>query len=336
MARCSRCGGRAVARIAYAKLSLCRNHYTEYIESRILKTMKRYGLVKPGSTVLAAVSGGKDSVTMLVALNKLASQLNYRLYVLHIDLGIREYSVKSRGVVERLSRELGLPLLLVSVKEVLGLSVPELALRARRPYCSVCGVVKRFIMNAAAVEVGADAIATGHNIDDITAYAQKEFLNQNEEALNKLGPKTPSIEGVAVGKIRPLYETYEREALVYALVNRLAFVEDECPYVRSDTLENMLKFKMAELEEGGFRGLKLSFVRRLASRALRGGGVDVARCESCGLISSGGLCSYCKLTSRVLGEPMGMRTREYIRGLVARASSGGEGARQTVTTHAAT
>ena len=322
MVKCSRCGDKAVARIPYAKLTLCQRHFTEYINSRVLKTVKRYKLIKPGSRVLAAVSGGKDSTTMLAILNKLRSELNFELYTLHIDLGIGEYSRKSREVVDRLARRLNIPAIFLNVKEILGLSVPELAVKARRPYCSVCGIVKRYLMNATAVELNADVIATGHNLDDMVAYAQKEFLNQNLEALKKLGPKTPSIEGLAVGKIRPLYETYEREALIYALVNSLGFVEDECPYARDDSLENILKFKMSELEgDGGFTGIKLSFIRRFASNLASGTEVNASgsnsSCSFCGLLASSEVCSYCKLTNRVLGSPKGKETREYIKRYLA-------------------
>jgi uncharacterized protein (TIGR00269 family) len=248
--------------------------------------------------------------------------LKFSLYVLHIDLGIGDYSAKSREAVSELVESLRLPSVFLSVKELLGMGIPELAVRARRPFCSVCGIVKRYLMNATAIELGADVVATGHNLDDIVAYAQKEFINQNMDALKKLTPRTESFRELAVGKIRPLYETYERESLIYALVNSLRFVEDECPYAREDSLENILKFKMAELEDnGGFKGIKLSFIRKFVSNLMddqKASINGIRPCRVCGLIASGDTCSYCRLTARLLGSPMGRETRNFIKNLLAK------------------
>ncbi len=54
-----------------------------------------------------------------------------------------------------------------------GLGITELAFRARRPPCSVYRMVKRYLLNAAAVDACVDAVALGYNADDMAVYALK-------------------------------------------------------------------------------------------------------------------------------------------------------------------
>jgi len=209
----------------------------------------------------------------------------------------------------------------VDVEDVVGAPVHVLAARARRPVCSVCGLVKRYLINAVAVELGADYVAMGHNADDIIAYSVKEFMSQNLEALAKLGPATETVEGLAVGRLRPLYEVFEREALLYTLVTGTPFLHEECPYRPTAPIEQRVKEFMNRVEEE-HPGTKMMFIRRLQSRmnlyqelAQRKGG-EMGRCRYCGMPSAGEVCGFCKLTARVLGSPAGPRVRAALHRMV--------------------
>ena len=312
--RCSICGDRAVASLPYARLVLCGKHFTEYIERKVVRTVRRYKLINNGWRVLVAVSGGKDSSTLLTLLTKLAGDLDFNILATHINLGIPGYSDKCLSTVRKLTELLDVKLLVVDVKEVIGHTIPELAVRLRRPTCSVCGTVKRYMLNAVAVEYRADALALGHNLDDLAVYVLKEFLNQNLGQVPKLGPRTESISDLAVGRVRPLYEVLEKESLIYALVNKVPFLPDECPHVRSDSLEFILKKELNELESR-FPSIKISFIRRLAKNLNTYPRLQqkLTRCSACGLIASDELCSFCKMTKRVTGVPQGSAVRKYVR-----------------------
>ncbi|BAN90774.1 ATP-binding protein [Aeropyrum camini] len=314
MARCSVCGAPAVAYIRYQKRYMCRDHYLEFVESKVERAILRHRLVRRGQRVLAAVSGGKDSSTLLAVLSRLSGKLGFELVALYIHLGIYDYSEKSREASLRLARQLNVPLIVFDLKEVLGAGIPELARASKRPPCSVCGMVKRYVINAAAVELAADAVALGHNADDIAVYNLKSFLNQDLEAISKLGVRTESIPGVAVGRIRPLYYVYEKESFLYSLLAGLPFLHEECPFVDRRQMEVELKETVNQLEDKR-PGLKLQMVSKLAKRVEdypKPGG-SIGRCPSCGLLSSGGECSFCRVTRRALGRPMGPVVREWFR-----------------------
>ncbi len=320
MARCSVCGGPAIAWVPYQKRYYCREHYVEFVESKVERAMRRYKMVREGDLVLAAVSGGKDSATLLGVLQSLSEKMGFRLIAFHVDLGIGEYSRASRRAAEDLARILGVPLAVFSVPEELGYGIPEMAFRLRRPPCSVCGAVKRYLYNAAAIEAGADSMATGHNADDIVAFALKNFMVQDLESIGKLAPVTPGIPGLAARRIRPLYTVYEKESFLYAIARGLPFLHDECPHARFDTLEFRSKQFANKMEEER-PGFKLNFTSKLARRArdYPQPNAEIIPCRHCGLLSSTGECSFCRITGRLLGEPAGRRVRERLRSLLAEA-----------------
>ena len=320
MARCSLCGAPAIAYVPVQRRYLCAEHFAEYVEGKVERALRRHRMVSRGDLVVAAVSGGKDSAALLGSLSRLRDKLGFRLVAFHVDLGIGEYSRRSRLQAERLAKATGVPLAVFSVPEELGYGIPELAFKARRPPCSVCGAVKRYLYNAAAIEAGAQALATGHNADDLAAYAVKNFLMQDLEAIGKLAPVTPGIPGLAAKRIRPLYYVYEKEAFLYVLARGLPYLHEECPHARLDSLEFTLKRTLNKLEED-WPGLKQGFLAKLAKRAKDYPSIEAEAvpCRHCGLLSSTGECSFCRLTRRILGEPMGERVRGRLREIMAGA-----------------
>ncbi len=322
VAKCSKCDNPAIVEIRYARLRLCKQHFLEFVEKKVERVLRRVGALHRNRVIVAAASGGKDSSTMLAILSKLSKQYGFRLIGVHIVLGLREYSEQSLQKIQQLCNEYKTPCIVIELKKLIGLSVYELAQRARRPVCSVCGLVKRYILNAVAVELGADYVALGHNADDVVAYSLKSFINQDLGQLAKFGPATETVRDLAVGRLRPLYEVYEKESLLYALVNKLPIVLDKCPFRPEQPIEDRIKEFINRLEEE-HPGIKLSFLRRLEKRIetyrALAEKIEYKTCRYCGLVSAGDVCSFCRLTKRVSGEPLGPRVRLEIRNLVKQA-----------------
>ena len=116
-------------------------------------------LVPHGTVVLAAVSGGSDSVALLHLLARWRRDEGDRLVIGHLDHGLRPGSPADRRFVERMARELGVPVL-SDRRPVARLrrrdeSLEEAARRVRRA----------FLLETAATS-GATRIATGHTLDD--------------------------------------------------------------------------------------------------------------------------------------------------------------------------
>jgi tRNA(Ile)-lysidine synthase len=121
------------------------------LPQRVLGAVRSRPLWTPGDRVVIAVSGGVDSVVLLVLLARLQGAHKGRLEVATVDHGLRPESAQEVVRVAALAQSLGLPCHVLS----LGLKPgPNLSQRAREA------------RQAALVALGSDRIATGHHLDD--------------------------------------------------------------------------------------------------------------------------------------------------------------------------
>jgi tRNA(Ile)-lysidine synthase len=116
-------------------------------------------LVPDRSTVVAAVSGGGDSVALLHLLKQASRGHRYRLVAAHLDHGLRRGSQGDRRFVEELAAELSVECI-ADRREV-----ADLRRRDESPEEAARRVRRAFLLDAASL-AGAERVATGHTMDD--------------------------------------------------------------------------------------------------------------------------------------------------------------------------
>lgn len=280
-------------------MHLCKQHFIEYFERKIERTIKKYKMLSPEENVLVAFSGGKDSAATAYILKK----LGYNVTGLHINLGIGEHSKKSEKYVKNQCRFINIQLNTIDLKKNLGKGVGEV--KGSRPTCSVCGTTKRYILNRFAYEKGFDVIATGHNLDDETAFVFSNLLNWNTQYLAKQGPLLPG-ENRFVKKIKPLYETMEYEIAEYATSIGVEYMTEKCPLSKGATI---LKYKkiLDEMEQKGL-GTKINFIKGFLKKKhlfeVEIKERSPKECKVCGMPSLGEKCAFCKIWH--LEKPMSL------------------------------
>jgi len=302
--KCVKCGGVAVINMPQHRLRLCEEHFVEWVVRMVERTIQRYRMFGREDRILVAVSGGKDSL----GLWDILLRLGYQAEGLYIHLGIphQGYSDLSQAKVEAFVAERGdPPLHVVNVAKQYGYSVPELARSGARGnrVCSVCGLVKRHIMNEMAWKGGYAAIATGHNLDDEAATLLQNNLHWSTGYLLRQAPVLPSIAPGLARKVKPLCHLYERESAAYTLVRGIDYIEDECPYsVRAKSI--FYKGILNDLERRS-PGTKLRYYRGyLQAREeglfnLQSESVEMRPCRQCGQpTTAGDLCAFCRLLAR--------------------------------------
>ncbi|MET1100907.1 MAG: ATP-binding protein [Pyrodictiaceae archaeon] len=317
--QCSYCNRPAIIYLPYARLRLCREHFIEFVKNRVRKTIEKYHMIRKGEKIVVGVSGGKDSITLLHVLHELSNELGFTLLGVHIDLGIRGYSDKLRKTSIENFERLGVDYVIIEVKKILkGDGIKDFASKARRPICSVCGMVKRYLLNLIAIESGAAAVATGHTLDDILAYILKSELLGGSNYSMKLLPRTDSVEGIAAARIRPLMFISERETKAFVKAKGATYVEEHCPYKPQGGFEELTKEYLNKLEEA-YPSIKLSLIRRFIKRYSSNreeGSTSMSKCKYCGMPAEAEVCGFCKLTRRVYGEPLGPSARDYVASLL--------------------
>ncbi|MCI4439497.1 adenine nucleotide alpha hydrolase family protein [archaeon] len=299
---CSFCDKEAVINLKPFRVNLCSEHFSQHLTNRVKRTLLKYKLVKEREKVLVAISGGKDSATLLHIMHKLSNELNFEVYGLHLNIGVKDFSEKSEDAAVSLFKALGIKYKVVNVREFFGLSIPEISKKVKKPICSTCGLIKRYIMNYVALYSNFNKIATGHNLDDIFSYIVKSFLVQDKEQLSRISVFTPTFDKL-ISRIKPLAEISENETLTYATLNKLPVAQVSCPFKNKFGLELKIKYSFID-PDYKYYPIKLNLVRTYSKLSLGSRENDTLRCKYCGIPTSSEVCSFCKLLLNLNLDPV--------------------------------
>jgi tRNA-5-methyluridine54 2-sulfurtransferase len=223
------------------------------IEKKVIETIKKYNLIKKKDKVVVALSGGKDSTSILYILKK----LNYNVHGLMIDLHLGEWSKIHNRNMAKFCEKLNVPLTIVDLKKELGQGICfiKAVLKQKKGLtgCSVCGTVKRWILNKWARKLNGDALVTGHNLDDETQNVLMNFLKGNILLGANSAPATGEKKQRGfVQRVKPLFFTPEDEIRKYAKSKNFKILYERCPCAfgtyRVDTRAWMTSLKLTDKE----------------------------------------------------------------------------------------
>lgn len=71
------------------------------MKNKVIDTIKKYNLIEPEDKIVLGVSGGPDSISMLNILNEIKEELNFEIYVAHINHMIREEAEDDEKYVQK-------------------------------------------------------------------------------------------------------------------------------------------------------------------------------------------------------------------------------------------
>lgn len=297
--KCKRCPATAMVSLPSHHAGFCPDCYREFFSRQVDRGITSHSLFTKNDRILVALSGGKDSLSLMLEL----SRQGYDVTGLHIDLAIPESSPRARGVVERFCAAHGLKLIIKDMARE-GLPIPLVKARIRRPICSACGKIKRHYFNKTALEGGFTALATGHNLDDEVARLFSNTLRWDISYLSDQGPCLAESDGEGgfARKVKPLWRLSEFEIANYAFLERIEHHYSPCPYSTGASF-TFYKGLWHQLEEE-MPGRKLAFyldflskARPVFAQAEAETGLDLAPCTTCGYPTSAGECGVCRIRS---------------------------------------
>ena len=178
------------------------------IERSLTKQMARtssdYGLLVEGDRVLVAMSGGKDSYSMMHLLGRLVERLPFAVELIAVHLDQRQPGYDGRPLVEWL-RASGHRFEILSEDTY---SVVVSHLEPGATYCSLCSRLRRGILYTAAERLGCNKIALGHHREDtIETFLLNLFYSGKLQAM----PARYRTDDGRFEVIRPLSECAEED-----------------------------------------------------------------------------------------------------------------------------
>lgn len=201
-------------------------------ERHILETVDKYSMIEKGQTVIAAVSGGYDSLCMLNVLCNLRRLRGFDVCVAHVNHMLRDESDSDEAFVCNEAERLGVA---VYTKKV---NVSEYAEKNKISFETAGRILRYDFFNQIAKNYDSTVIATAHNAND-SAESMLMHLMRGSGLAGLVGirPKNSNI-------IRPLIETdrvdIERYCDDMGIVPRHDYTNDSDDYHRNDIRHNIL------------------------------------------------------------------------------------------------
>lgn len=217
---------------------------------RILSYMRRavddYSMIEDGDKIAVGVSGGKDSVTMLMALAALRRfyPKKFELEAITLDMG---FDGADFSPIADLCAELGVNYTVVKTD----IKAVVFDIRKETNPCALCAKMRKGALNEKALELGCKKVALGHHNEDVI---ETFFLSLFYEGrLNCFSPVT-YLDRKGVTLIRPLVYTPEKLVKSFAKANNIPIVKNPCPADGNTKREKMKQFVVQQhTEDKGFK-----------------------------------------------------------------------------------
>ena len=217
---------------------------------RILSFTRRavddYGMIDEGDKIAVGVSGGKDSLTLLVALAALRRfyPKHFDVVAITVDMGFPEADFSP---IEELCRAHDIPFVVTKTE------IAKIIFDVRKEPnpCSLCAKLRRGALHKAAVDNGCNKVALGHHFDDaVETFMMNLFF---EGRLGCFSPKSYlSIRQLTL--IRPLIYATEKDVEYFARRQALPVAKNPCPEDHATERENMKQLlKQIEKTNPGLR-----------------------------------------------------------------------------------
>ena len=228
------------------------------IKSAVGRAIGDFNLISEGDRIAVAVSGGKDSYTLLHILEELRRRapVKYKLMAINIDSG---YPGFRADIIAEHLQEHGFR---HHMEKTDHFGIISAKRRPGSSYCSICARLKRGALYSLAQEHGCNKLALGHHLDD---FIETLLLNQFFVGSLKAMSASMLADNGVTTVIRPLVYVEERDIINFSRTNRFPVVCCCCPVCgKADQQRKRMKSLLAELEKDN-PTIKRSLLKALAN-----------------------------------------------------------------------
>ena len=203
----------------------------------VRRCVEDYDMIHPGDKIGVGVSGGKDSLALLVFLAELRKYNHnpFTLEAITIDMGLgMDYSE-----IEALCKKLDVPFTLIKTE----IAPIIFDYRKEKNPCSMCSKMRRGALNQALLDRGLNKLALGHHYDDAVETFVMSLIYEGR--ISCFQPVT-DLDRTGIVQIRPMLYIHERTVDSFASRYQLPVLTNRCP-VDKNTKREEIKNLVYEL-----------------------------------------------------------------------------------------
>ena len=189
--------------------------------SYIRKAIDDYSMIEDGDKIAVGLSGGKDSITLLMGLKALQRFYDKKFDLIAISVN-PGFDFFNSEFLQATCKRIGVQY----VEEKTHIKEIVFDIRKEKNPCSLCANLRRGILNSVAIREGCDKIALGHNEDDVL---ETFFLNLlYGGSIGTFAPKS-YMDRSGITLIRPLIYAPEKSIKTFVKKNNIELMPKCCP-----------------------------------------------------------------------------------------------------------
>ncbi|MCM1063652.1 MAG: tRNA 2-thiocytidine(32) synthetase TtcA [Eubacterium sp.] len=226
----------------------------QQVLSHVRRAVDDYHMIQDGDRIAVGISGGKDSLTLLYALNGLKRfyPRYFEIHAVTVDLGFDNLNLDG---IRELCHDLGIKYTIVKT------DIASVVFEERREEnpCSLCAKMRKGALNQAIKQAGCNKVAYAHHKDDVVETMLLSLIYEGR--FHTFAPVT-YLDRMDLTVIRPLM--YMNEADVIGFVNKydVPVVKSPCPadgHTKREYVKNLLR--QLNLENPGVKERMFTAVR---------------------------------------------------------------------------
>lgn len=208
----------------------------QQVLSFVRRAVDDYQMIEDGDKIAIGISGGKDSLTLLYALNslKLFYPKKFEIHAVTVDLGFKNLNLDK--IVE-LCKELDVPYTIVKT-DIAKIVFDE---RKETNPCALCAKMRKGALNDAIKAAGCNKVAYAHHKDDVVETMMMSLIFEGR--FHTFSPVT-YLDRTELTVIRPLMYMSEADVIGFVHKNNVPVVKSPCPadgYTKREYVKELLK-----------------------------------------------------------------------------------------------
>lgn len=208
----------------------------QQVMSLTRKAIDDYHMIENGDKIAIGISGGKDSLTLLHALNGLKRFYpnKFDIVAITVDLGFKNIDFER---IKTMVDEMNIEYHIVST------DIAQIIFEDRKETnpCSLCAKMRKGALNQLAKELGCNKIAYAHHKDDIVETMMMSLIYEGR--IHTFSPKT-YLDRMDLTVIRPMIYMHEADVIGFVNKQDLPVLKSTCPvdgYTKREYVKELIK-----------------------------------------------------------------------------------------------